>query len=590
MIEVKNLQKTFKNAPVKALDNINFKVEAGDFFCVIGADASGKTTLLRILASVLGFDAGEVKILNKKMPQEISLVQHLISYMPQKFGLYEDLSVLENLNLYADLRGVLASEKKLRINQLLQATNLKDFAARFAGKLSGGMKQKLSLACTLIARPKILLLDEVSVGVDPISRQDLISIVKNLSSDFGAAVVWSTTYLDEAKHANKVLLLNDGKQVFFGAPQDFIAQTDGRTFLLEAKNSSSNRRDNLNDVLQSQHIIDAVLQGNKIRILSKNNHLKNFDQNYKITPTPATIEDSFLKNLNLKLPANSALAARYPTKPIKDSNFDQNQKSVASAPIDLVLQEKIVIEAKNLTKKFGDFIATNNVNFQIESGKIFGLLGPNGAGKSTTFKMLCGLLKPSLGTAKVSGISLLDSADEARQKIGYMAQKFSLYGELSVAQNLKFFSGIYGLSNADSKISSEEIIESLDLKNFIKTNANQLPLGIKQRLALGCALLHKPEVLFLDEPTSGVDPATRREFWFHINALAQKGVTIMVTTHFMDEAEYCDKVAIIYKGLKIAEDSPQALKEGLRGEKFDDPTFQDVFATAIENHDLSEVS
>jgi ABC-type multidrug transport system ATPase subunit len=293
------------------------------------------------------------------------------------------------------------------------------------------------------------------------------------------------------------------------------------------------------------------------------------DKNFIITPTPATIEDSFLENLNLKLPANSALAARYDQK---------------------ISPEKIVIEAKNLTKKFGDFVATNNVNFQIKSGQIFGLLGPNGAGKSTTFKMLCGLLKPSLGTAKVSGISLLESANEARQKIGYMAQKFSLYGELSVAQNLNFFSGVYGLSKADSRHAIEEVVESLDLKNFFKINSIQLPLGIKQRLALGCALLHKPEVLFLDEPTSGVDPATRREFWFHINALAQKGVTIMATTHFMDEAEYCDNVAIIYKGLKIAEDNPQVLKEKIRSQKFAEPTFENVFAEAIRQHDLSEVA
>ena len=224
------------------------------------------------------------------------------------------------------------------------------------------------------------------------------------------------------------------------------------------------------------------------------------------------------------------------------------------------------------------------MNFQIKSGKIFGFLGPNGAGKSTTFKMLCGLLKPTEGVAHVSGISLLTSANEARQKIGYMAQKFSLYSELSVLQNLKFFCGVYGLNAAESKLAIDEVIHSLDLKNFINISAGELPLGIKQRLALGSALLHKPEVLFLDEPTSGVDPATRREFWFHINALAQKGVTIMVTTHFMDEAEYCDIVAIIYKGLKIAEDDPQKLKEQIATTELANPTFQDVFAHLIKQN------
>jgi len=568
VIEVKDLVKTFKGTNTNALENINFKIAAGDFFCVLGADAAGKTTLLRILSSVLGFNSGLVEILGKQMPKDIAEVQHLIGYMPQKFGLYEDLSVLENLDLYADLRGIVGQEKAQRVAMLLEVSNLKNFTDRPAGKLSGGMKQKLALICTLVSNPKILLLDEVSVGVDPISRQDLIGIVKNLSSQ-GAAVVWSTTYLDEAEFASNVLLINEGKQIFSGPPEDFIAKTKGRTFLLEPKDSASNKRINLNNILQIKGVVDAVLNGDKIRILTKDGNLENLKNDYKISAVESNIEDSFLEYLNQKLPAKSELAARYDNH-IKD--------------------EKIVIEAQNLTKKFGDFIATNNVNFQIKSGKIFGFLGPNGAGKSTTFKMLCGLLKPTQGVAHVSGISLLTSANEARQKIGYMAQKFSLYSELSVLQNLKFFCGVYGLNVAESKLAIDEVIHSLDLKNFINSSAGELPLGIKQRLALGSALLHKPEVLFLDEPTSGVDPATRREFWFHINALAQKGVTIMVTTHFMDEAEYCDIVAIIYKGLKIAEDDPQKLKEQITTKDLANPTFQDVFAHLIKQHDLQEVA
>lgn len=567
LIQVSNLTKIFPGSTAKALDNINFEVKAGDFFCLLGPDAAGKTTLLRILASVLSFNSGTIHILDKKIPQQISEIQHLIGYMPQKFGLYEDLSVLENLDLNADLRGIFGTEKKQQIEILLEKTNLKNFTSRFAGQLSGGMKQKLALACTLISKPKILLLDEVSVGVDPISRQDLISIVKNLS-DSGTAVIWSTTYLDEAQqHANHMLLINEGTQIFCGNPQDFISRTAGRNFLLSAKDQSSNRRDNLNEVLRIEGVNDAVLQGNQIRVLNNNSDSTKFEKNYHVKKISSGVEDSFLEILDLKLPQFSKLANRY------------NQHSQ---------KEKIVIEAQNLTKKFGDFSATNNVNFQIKSGKIFGFLGPNGAGKSTTFKMLCGLLKPTSGIAHVSGISLLTSANNARQKIGYMAQKFSLYGELSVLQNLQFFCGIYGLSKAQSKTAIGEIIESLDLHNFSNINSGQLPLGIKQRLALGCALLHKPEVLFLDEPTSGVDPATRREFWFHINALAQKGVTVMVTTHFMDEAEYCDLVAIIYKGLKIAEDDPQKLKDAIKSHDLPDPSFQDVFSNLIKKHDAEE--
>ena len=567
LITVSNLTKTFEGSSVNALNDINFSVKEGEFFCLLGPDAAGKTTLMRILASILSFNSGLVEILDKKIPQEISQIQHLLGYMPQKFGLYEDLSVLENLDLNADLRGIFGKEKKQQIEILLEKTNLKNFSERLAGRLSGGMKQKLALACTLIAKPKILLLDEVSVGVDPISRQDLIAIVKDLSSS-GTAVIWSTTYLDEAQeHADKMLLINEGKQMFFGDPKDFISRTQGRNFLLSPKNKDSNRRDNLNKILHLEGVNDAVLQGNKIRVLNDNFDSAKFEKDFEVTKISADIEDSFLEILKLKLPKFSKLAARY----------DQNKST-----------EKTVIEAQNLTKKFGDFTATDNVNFQIKSGKIFGFLGPNGAGKSTTFKMLCGLLKPTSGIAHVSGIDLLKSANEARQKIGYMAQKFSLYGELSVLQNLKFFCGVYGLNSSEEKLAIAEIIESLDLQNFLNVNSSLLPLGIKQRLALGCALIHKPEVLFLDEPTSGVDPATRREFWFHINALAQKGVTVMVTTHFMDEAEYCDSVAIIYKGLKIAEDDPQKLKDSIKSAKLTNPTFQDVFAALIKQHDAEE--
>jgi len=564
LIQVSNLNKQYKGSNSKALEDINFKVSAGDFFCVIGPDAAGKTTLLRIIASILSYDSGEVKILDRKIPSEISKIQHEIGYMPQKFGLYEDLSVLENLELNCDLRGVFDQERKRQIQKLLEATNLVNFTSRLAGNLSGGMKQKLALACTLVAKPKVLLLDEVSVGVDPISRHELIAIIKNLATD-GTAIVWSTTYLDEAeKYADKILLINEGKQIFFGNPKDFAAKSEGKSFLISPQNKDSNRRDNLKKILQIDGIKDAFLRGEDIKILSESGDTESLAKDYEVHPIKSSIEDSFLEILHKKLPSYSRLAQRY-----------ENDKSA----------ERVVIEAKDLTKKFGDFTATNQVNFQIKSGKIFGFLGPNGAGKSTTFKMLCGLLKPTSGVAQVSGISLLSSGDEARQKIGYMAQKFSLYGELSVLQNLNFFCGVYGLDEKLAKPAINEIIQSLDLNEFLNVNASELPLGIKQRLALGCSVLHKPEVLFLDEPTSGVDPATRREFWFHINALASKGVTIMVTTHFMDEAEYCDLVAIIYKGSKIAEDDPQKLKDSIKSDEIPNPTFEDVFSFLIKKHD-----
>jgi ABC-2 type transport system ATP-binding protein len=566
VIEISNLSKTFKNAKSKALDNINFSVSQGEFFSVLGPDASGKTTLMRILSSILSFDeGGKVEILGSEIPKNIADINHEIGYMSQKFGLYQDLSVMENLSLYADIRGVEKSQKKQIIEELLEKTNLKNFTTRLAANLSGGMKQKLALACTLVSKPKILLLDEVSVGVDPISRNDLISIVRNLASS-KTTTIWSTTYLDEAEnYSENIVLINNGVQIFFGKTADFINQTKDKTFLLTAKETSSNHRENLKEILTKAEISDAVLQGDKIRVLTNQKISEEVEKKYLIKSVKSNIEDSFLQSLKQKLPEKSLLAERY--------NLVENNA------------EKIVIEAQNLTKKFNDFVATDNVNFQIKSGQIFAFLGPNGAGKSTTFKMLCGLLKPTSGIAHISSISLLDSPSEARAKIGYMAQKFSLYSELSVEQNLSFFASIYSLYGSKAKNAIDEIIASLDLAKYLNINASDLPLGIKQRLALGCALIHKPEVLFLDEPTSGVDPATRREFWFHINALAKKNVTIMITTHFMDEAEYCDNVAIIYQGKKIAEDSPQNLKNLIISEKNPEPTFQDVFIELIKKSD-----
>jgi len=246
------------------------------------------------------------------------------------------------------------------------------------------------------------------------------------------------------------------------------------------------------------------------------------------------------------------------------------------------------VEARGLTKRFGDFTAASEVSFAIRQGEIFGLLGPNGAGKSTTFKMMCGLLKPTMGQALVDGLVLGKSKGAARERLGYMAQKFSLYGTLSVRQNLDFFSGVYGLEGAPRKRAVEGMIETFGLSPHLRASADELPLGFKQRLALACAVMHEPAVLFLDEPTSGVDPITRREFWTHINGMVERGITVMVTTHFMDEAEYCDRIALVYRGRVIAMGSPDDLKDGVRGESEAEPTLEDAFITLVERDDQAQ--
>ncbi|MCT7908719.1 ATP-binding cassette domain-containing protein [Arcobacter lacus] len=564
IISASNLEKTFTDN-TNAIKKINFSIFSGKITGIVGPDGAGKTTLIRMLTGLLAPTFGELKVLNYNMPNTSSDFLQQIGYMPQKFGLYEDLTVYENLKLYSDLQNIENSNS--RIDELLTFTSLKKFQDRLAGKLSGGMKQKLGLACALIKKPKLLLLDEPGVGVDPISRIELWEIVQKLLED-DIAVVWSTSYLDEAQNCDEVILLNEGNCLYQGTPQNLKENMKDRVFLISG--IFLQKRETLTKILEQDEILDAVLVGSKIRInLKKNTTLsKEFiyklGEDVKIEAIEPIFEDCFVDILNIKTKAHSQLV--------------ENMKNIEKSSLKL-------IEAKSLTKKFGNFIATDNIDFEIGNGEIFGFLGPNGAGKSTTFKMLCGLLTPTFGTAKVLGEDLYKSNSNIKNSIGYMAQKFSLYGNLKIKDNLDFFSGIYGLKNKKREEKIEEMIEIFDFKNYLHLNANSLPLGIKQRLSLACSVMHEPKVLFLDEPTSGVDPITRKEFWTHINGMVKKGVSIMVTTHFMDEAEYCDKIMLIYKGKNIASGTPDELK-ALVGPN---ASMQDAFITLVKKYDKEDL-
>ncbi|MCT7581245.1 ATP-binding cassette domain-containing protein [Aliarcobacter butzleri] len=564
IISASNLEKTFTDN-TNAIKKINFSIFSGKITGIVGPDGAGKTTLIRMLTGLLAPTFGELKVLNYNMPNTSSDFLQQIGYMPQKFGLYEDLTVYENLKLYSDLQNIENSNN--RIDELLTFTSLKKFQDRLAGKLSGGMKQKLGLACALIKKPKLLLLDEPGVGVDPISRIELWEIVQKLLED-DIAVVWSTSYLDEAQNCDEVILLNEGNCLYQGTPQNLKENMKDRVFLISG--IFLQKRETLTKILEQDEILDAVLVGSKIRInLKKNTTLsKGFiyklGEDVKIEAIEPIFEDCFVDILNIKTKAHSQLV--------------ENMKNIEKSSLKL-------IEAKSLTKKFGNFIATDNIDFEIGNGEIFGFLGPNGAGKSTTFKMLCGLLTPTFGTAKVLGEDLYKSNSNIKNSIGYMAQKFSLYGNLKIKDNLDFFSGIYGLKNKKREEKIEEMIEIFDFKNYLHLNANSLPLGIKQRLSLACSVMHEPKVLFLDEPTSGVDPITRKEFWTHINGMVKKGVSIMVTTHFMDEAEYCDKIMLIYKGKNIASGTPDKLK-ALVGPN---ASMQDAFITLVKKYDKEDL-
>jgi ABC-2 type transport system ATP-binding protein len=550
-----------------ALDAISGVIRDGEITGLVGPDAAGKTTLIRLMTGLMLPESGTVRVFGFDTQHDAASIQNAIGYMPQRFGLYEDLTVQENLDLYADLKALPLAERPAVFGELLAFTDLKRFATRLAGKLSGGMKQKLGLACALLKKPRLLLLDEPGVGVDPISRRELWRMVKDLARE-GIGVLWSTAYLDEAEACDRVLLLNAGKLLFDGAPRDLTSRVDGRVFRMSGL--EGRRRPILAAALAQDGIIDGVIQGEAIRLV-----------------TSATSNGP---------PRPPALAGTHvETKPaaprFEDAFVDilgggpGGQSRLADAMPMLAASAQAVIEARGLTKRFGDFVAADKISFTIPRGEIFGLLGPNGAGKSTTFKMLCGLLKPRVGEGRVAGFDLRRDTAAARGRLGYMAQKFSLYGDLSVGQNLDFFAGVYGLTGARKRTQTGLMAEIFDLRGSLNHAAKDLSLGFKQRLALACAVMHEPEALFLDEPTSGVDPITRREFWTHINGLVEKGVTILVTTHFMGEAKYFDRIALIPRRAAIALGSPDELKARVATSENADPTMEDAFIALVTQSD-----
>ena len=557
MIHIDTLTKSFHGNARPAVDALSATIHPGRITGLVGPDGAGKTTLVRLIAGLLEPTEGTIEVFGSKTVQDSARIREILGYMPQRFGLYEDLSVLENLNLYAEMRGLEKKERKVRFAELLRFTGLEPFTDRLSRRLSGGMKQKLGLACSLIKMPKLLLLDEPSVGVDPISRRELWRMVRELVAD-DVVVVWNTAYLDEAESCDEVLLMNEGKLLFHGKPGELTEKMNGRVVQVQGL-PAMHKRAALTRWLKDTRVVDGVIQGSALRLVMKDAMPVSADMN--IVPVMPRFEDSFIDMLGGVPKRESVLARREMKKAMDD---------------------KPVVVAQGLTKRFGSFTAVHNNNFSIDRGEIYGLLGPNGAGKSTTFKMLCGLLRPTEGKSFIAGHNLLQSPSKARSRLGYMAQKFSMYGDLTVRQNLMFFAGIYGLWGLAKRRVVGEMIDMFELGPYASTNSALLPLGFKQRLSLAAALMHEPDVLFLDEPTSGVDPLTRREFWTHINALVEKGVTILVTTHFMDEAEYCDRISLIFQGETIAEGTPDDLKHLVRSETLPDPTLDDAFVALIQ--------
>jgi ABC-2 type transport system ATP-binding protein len=568
-----NISKRFvvEGRTVNALAGVSGLLKPGQITGLVGPDGAGKTTLVRVLAGLLDADVGEVALTAPGAAARIS-------YMPQKFGLYEDLTVDENMVLYADLNGLAPDLRAQRFAELHRFTGLGPFGKRLAGNLSGGMKQKLGLACTLIVAPDILLLDEPSVGVDPVSRRELWAMVRTLQGT-GIAVLWSTAYLDEADGCDSVILLYDGNVIDQGVPADISGHVARRTWrAVLAKDSGARKRDVQRAALMLPGIVDAQIKGRNLRLVTdRDDQQPDLSQSalpalraMTVQPTAPQFEDAYLAAIRKQ---STASAEAYAAAVASTENPSMRRVLHHDLP---------VIETKDLSKRFGAFTAVDRFTFAVRSGEIFGLLGPNGAGKSTTFKMLCGLIAPTSGQALVAGFDLTTARADARSRIGYMAQKFAYVGHLTVAQNVAFAGGVYGLSGVELRRRIDEVVADFGLTPYLDQNCGDLPLGIKQRMALACAILHKPAILFLDEPTSGVDPLTRREFWSRLNAMADDGTTILITSHFLDEAEYCDRMVIIYRGRQIAAGSPEEIKAGVAATE---PTLEEAFIELIQQYD-----
>ena len=466
---------------IQALDGISFAIRPGVVTGLIGPDGAGKTTLMRLAAGLLIPDGGNIQVLGLDATQDSLAVQSALGYMPQRFGLYEDLTVQENLDLYADLQGVPKAARAERYGELMHMTGLAPFTKRLAGRLSGGMKQKLGLACTLVRAPSLLLLDEPTVGVDPVSRRELWAIVDRLVKGEGMSVLLSTAYLDEAERCQEVVLLHEGKVLDRGAPSVMSGRMVGRTWAVSVP---GRRHRDVQAGLEGQEgVVDALVQGEHVRLVTQSElapqavaAMPGLAQAH-IQAVPPRFEDGFIDLLRQRT-GDEGLAATD-----MDGMAAQGNGLKDDGP---------VIHVEGLRRRFGDFWAVDGISFQVKRGEIFGLLGANGAGKSTTFRMLCGLLPASAGSLRVAGLDLRHAAAAARARIGYMSQKFSLYGNLSVAQNLAFFASAYGLVNKTRQDRMDWALAEFELEKYADQLSGELSLGYKQRLAMACAHMHLP--------------------------------------------------------------------------------------------------
>ena len=536
---------------LEAVRGISFEVGEGEIFGLIGPDGAGKTSTFQVLAGVMEASGGSAEVFGRPAREARSQT----GYLTQAFSLYPDLTVSENIRYVGDLRRVSSKDIVKRGRQYLQMFDMDRFSGRLAGQLSGGMKQKLSLACALVPEPRVLVLDEPTTGVDPVSRREFWDALAHLSAN-GLSILISTPYLDEAERCNRVALIHKGEIRQIGTPAELRESLGAKRLEVRVDNLSEAERV-LSDVSgPQQEIMDVERFGDRLDVLAHDADkarriVEKITSNTGLHVSDIRVDEPTLENVFVA--SLRALGEDSKQPPFPGRHDHSN------------LRGQTAIGADNLTKHFGAFTAVKNVSLEIHYGEIYGLLGANGAGKTTTIRMLCGLLEATSGNMRLAGEQGNLRSESIRQQIGYMSQKFSLYDDMTIRENLDFFAGVYGVPESEREEKIRWVLSFSGLEGKEDQITGSLPGGWKQRVAFGAAIMHEPSVLFLDEPTSGVDPLARRAFWVMINRLADAGTAILVTTHYLEESEQCNRLGFMAGGELVAEGTPSGIKSAQTG-------------------------
>ncbi|MBD2510346.1 ABC transporter ATP-binding protein [Nostoc muscorum FACHB-395] len=560
-IAVRGLYKYY--GQLAAVRGVDFTVNQGEMFGLIGPDGAGKTSTFHVLSGVMAPSAGEVQIFG----QSARDTRFNMGYLTQQFSLYLDLSIDENLRYAAGLRQVPKELLQARCNKYLRLMNLEKFGDRLAGQLSGGMKQKLALCCALVSQPRILLLDEPTTGIDPVSRREFWDTLAALSAE-GMTIVVATPYLDEAERCHRIALMYSGQIQEIGSPEALRSSLG--LHRLEVYTSNLELAEQVLLQSQTSNIVDVQTFGDRLDVLVEDvtlgeTQVKKLLQNsVNVESAAPTLENLFVTRLRQQGLAPSYYS--FPRSRLREMGSRGDKKEKGDKKKYSTSSSNLAIFAHNLNRVFGNFQAVKSVNIEVRYGEIFGLLGANGAGKTTTIKMLCGLLAASGGKIALGGETGNLRSAELRQRIGYMSQKFTLYDDLTILENLEFYSGVYGIPPKLRREKINWVIATCGLEGQENMITGQLPGGWKQRVAFGACVMHEPDILFLDEPTSGVDPLARRQFWKLINDFARNGTAILVTTHYLEEAEQCNRMSFMVAGETVAEGSPSQIKASQPGQ------------------------